>query len=149
MAFHCTDRHTQHFRDIHWIEIFLIPQQHHHTGAFRQVPDQTPQPFAQKRIPIRRLGHSLGNGIETDTRTEPALSRLIDAAMADSAPKPPRGMRRAFNLTELPVELQKNILRQFLGPFPIAQETHRDAEYQRLVVGDDLRKIHCHIRYYG
>jgi hypothetical protein len=57
-------------------------------------------------------------------------------------------VRRALNLAEFSVELQEDILREFLGSFAVPQKTHGEAEHQRLVVGDDLREIHCHIRYY-
>lgn len=149
MTFHCTDRHTQKARDIRGVEVFLIPQQHDHPGALRQLRNHAPQPLVQQQVGMPALGQGFGNGVEADPRPQSALARFVDAAMADGAPQPPGGMRRTLNPAQLLVELQEDILREFLRAFPVAQETHREAENHRLIVGDDLREIHCHIRYYG
>ena len=149
MTFHCADRHIQHPGDIRRVEILLIPQQHDHMGALRQLRNHAPQTLIQKQIRIPALGQRLGRGVEADLRPQPALARLVDAAMADGAPQPPGSMSRTLNPTHLLVELQEDILREFLGAFPVAKETHRNTEYHRLVLGHDLREIHCHIRYYG
>jgi len=54
-----------------------------------------------------------------------------------------------LNAVDLPIALQKHVLRQFFGHLAIAQEAQCKAKHHRLVLGHDTGEINRHISYYG
>ena len=149
MALHSADRHAKSFGNLGGVQVFLISKQHHHPGVLRQRFHQPAHTFIQQEIFLLAFDLRFGHGLKVYFWTQLAFARFVDAAMTDGSPEPPSGMRRGLDLTQIPVELKKNILRQFLGPTPVTQKTHREAEDQRLVICDDPREIHFHTGYYG
>ena len=90
-----------------------------------------------------------GHAGDIDAPAKLPFSRFVDAAVANGPAQPPGCVRGAVDAVQLPEELQEYVLRQFRGGFPIAEETHCQAENQRLVVLDDADEIKTHIRFYG
>lgn len=69
--------------------------------------------------------------------------------MADGPPQPPGGVHWGFDLIELPVELEENILRQFFRARPVTEETQRQTEDERLVLKDRPGEVNSHTGYYA
>jgi hypothetical protein len=148
MAFDCADRHVQNLRDFRRIEILLIAQQHDGARAGLQRFHQLTEAIAEKGIPTGSFDARFRDCFEADARPQFTLAGFIDAAVTDGAAEPPRRMRGRFDLTQIPVELQKDILSQFFGASAVTEKTQREAEYERLVFGDNPAEIDCHTGYY-
>jgi hypothetical protein len=58
-------------------------------------------------------------------------------------------MHWGLDFIELPVELEENILRQFLGARPVTEETQRQTEDKRLVLKDRPGEVNSHTGYYA
>ncbi len=138
-----TDWHIQHCGNLRRVEIFLIAEQYNHPGIRRQLLDQFSQPLAQQRVGVATFGQRLGYGLEADPGAQPPLAGFVDAAMGDCATEPPRCMRGAFDVPKLLIKLEEYLLGQLFRAFPVAQEAEREAEDERLVVGEDFPEIEC------
>jgi len=149
MTFYRTDGHVQCFRYFRGVEVFLITQQDDHSCFFGQCFHQLSYALAQQEIRLRILTGRLGNVVEPYTRAQFPFSYFVDGTMTDRAAQPPRGVRGTLDTSDLPVELQEYVLREFLRAFAITQEAKGDAEDHRLVVRQHFGEFKTHTRYYG
>jgi hypothetical protein len=140
-ALHSPHRDAHCAGDLFRIQILLVPQNHRHPGFLREGLNQLAQLLTQHRVVRANFTRRLRDLIQLGSRLQFAPPDEVDRPVARDFPQPGGAMLRARQLRHLPVQLQEDLLRHFLGRRTIPQVVKGDAEHHRLMLLDDLSEL--------
>src|SRR5215470_10421080 len=88
MALYRVERHIQHSRYLTRIEVFLVSQNHNHSGFLRKRVHHSSQHFRKEQVVLGRIRRWFGNVFDADLGPHFKTSRLIDTSMAGDLAQP-------------------------------------------------------------
>ena len=141
MTFHRPHRHLQHFGNLFRHQIFLIAEQHYHARFLRERRDQLAQTAVQQRVALPIGDSRLRGFFQSNVESRTTLANVIDAAPAGDLSQPKRYMPVAFQLVQLAMQPQKDVLRHLLCRAVIPQKMQGQAKHHRLIRAQRFRKV--------
>jgi hypothetical protein len=140
MTLHGVDWNSQASRNVEWIQILLISQQHYSARHGRQPADERLKMLPQQWVVIT-LGSDEPEGLVEAERFGTMLPpEPIDRAARGYLPQPEHEVLVRIERAYAVVQLQKDLLRQILRECPVHQHAQGDAVNPALVQSDERRK---------
>ena len=127
MAPYCSDGHIQRPGDFIDIQVFPVTKNDHRSRFLRKGCDQSAELAPQQRIGFRLTDGHLRQFFELNFMSEARFSPGVNAPMDGRSPQPRNTVRARFDRVPTFIQLQEDVLRDFLRNRSVAEEVPGDA----------------------